>query len=76
MILPRNKAVNEEVRVKANIRTTEVSAIPIVSSYPYVFTPELPPPAGERGRVQLGPAPISKAPYRMEPAKLKELSCE
>ena len=56
----------------------EIKDIPIVREYPDVFPkdlPGLPPDLEVEFSIDLvsGTAPISKAPYRMAPAELKEL---
>jgi hypothetical protein len=56
----------------------EIEDIPVVQEFPDVFLEDLPglPPDREVEfsiDLVLGTAPISKAPYRMAPAKLKEL---
>ncbi|XP_078169752.1 uncharacterized protein LOC144564103 [Carex rostrata] len=61
--------------------TTEISTVPIVTEYADVFPEELPgmPPDREiKFRIDLDPdtRPISKAPYRMAPAELKELKSQ
>ncbi|XP_075515757.1 uncharacterized protein LOC142550568 [Primulina tabacum] len=55
-----------------------IEDIPIVCEFPDVFPEELPRTVPDREvefEINLvpGPAPISKAPYRMAPAELKEL---
>ena len=62
-------------------KTPEITEVPIVSEYTDVFPQELPgiPPDREiEFRIDLNPdtRPISKAPYRMAPAKLKELKAQ
>ncbi|KAL9249412.1 Transposon Ty3-G Gag-Pol polyprotein-like protein [Drosera capensis] len=58
-----------------------VDDIPVVRDYPDIFPDELPglPPTRELNfsiEVVPGAAPISKAPYRMAPAELKELKSQ
>ena len=55
--------------------------VPIVNEFPDVFPDDLPgiPPFRAVDfviEVELGTGPISKAPYRMAPAKLKELKAQ
>ncbi|TYK29226.1 gag protease polyprotein [Cucumis melo var. makuwa] len=64
-------------------RESEVSlsSEPVVREYPNVFLdelPELPPPREIDFAIELEPdtAPISRAPYRMAPAELKELKVQ
>ncbi|KAA0051054.1 pol protein [Cucumis melo var. makuwa] len=66
-----------------NIREPEVSlsSEPVVREYPDVFPDELlglPPPREVDFAIELEPgtAPISRAPYRMAPAELKELKVQ
>ncbi|KAL0539443.1 hypothetical protein IC582_023655 [Cucumis melo] len=66
-----------------DIREPEVSlsSKPVVREYPDVFLdelPGLPPPREVDFAIELEPgtAPISKAPYRMAPAELKELKVQ
>ncbi|KAL0540386.1 hypothetical protein IC582_024623 [Cucumis melo] len=66
-----------------DIREPEVSlsSEPVVREYPDVFPDELPvlPPPREVDfaiKLELGTAPISRAPYRMAPAELKELKVQ
>ncbi|KAA3453430.1 DNA/RNA polymerases superfamily protein [Gossypium australe] len=59
----------------------KIESVPIVYEYPDVFPEELPglPPVREiefRIELALGTAPISIAPYRMAPTKLKELKAQ
>ena len=54
---------------------------PVVRDYPDVFLEDLPslPPHREIDfaiELELGTTPISKAPYRMAPAELKELKTQ
>nr|GEZ48791.1 putative reverse transcriptase domain-containing protein [Tanacetum cinerariifolium] len=76
------RAERERLKRKYHsIRQTKVPSIhdqPIVSEFPDVFPDELPgiPPVREvEFNIELipGAEPISKAPYRMSPVKLKEL---
>ncbi|KAJ3690328.1 hypothetical protein LUZ61_019492 [Rhynchospora tenuis] len=62
-------------------RTTELSEIPVVSEYPDVFPDQitgLPPHREIEFSIDLEPdtTPISKTPYRMAPAELKELKTQ
>ncbi|KAJ3700836.1 hypothetical protein LUZ61_004541 [Rhynchospora tenuis] len=62
-------------------KSTEIKDIPVVSDYPDVFPSEiqgLPPPREIEFSIDLEPGtlPISKAPYRMAPAELKELKIQ
>ncbi|KAL4017963.1 hypothetical protein IC575_021546 [Cucumis melo] len=66
-----------------DIREPEVSlsSEPVVREYPDVFSdelPGLPPPREVDFAIELEPgtAPISRAPYRMAPAELKELKVQ
>ncbi|XP_075515424.1 uncharacterized protein LOC142550069 [Primulina tabacum] len=68
-------AMINEVQGEVEMRTED---IPIVCEFPDVFPEELPGTVPDREvefEINLvpGAAPISKAPYRMEPAELKEL---
>ena len=59
----------------------DVGKIPIVREFPNVFPEELPGIPLEREvdlsiRIVPGTAPVSRAPYRMAPAKLKELKVQ
>ncbi|XP_074355820.1 uncharacterized protein LOC141695476 [Apium graveolens] len=59
--------------------TPNIGSIPIVSEFPDVFPDELPglPPDRQiKFSIDLAPGmePVLKAPYRMEPAKMKELA--
>ena len=59
----------------------DVEKVPVVKEFPYVFPKELPSIPLER-EVDLsidivpGTAPLSRAPYRMAPAELKELKVQ
>ena len=60
---------------------TDVSTVPVVNEFRDVFPDELPglPPEREVNfgiELELGTTPISKAPYRMAPAELKELKLQ
>ena len=55
--------------------------IPIVKEFPHVFLKELPGIPLEREvdlaiEIVLGTVPVSRAPYRMAPAELKELKVQ
>ncbi|XP_073291065.1 uncharacterized protein [Primulina huaijiensis] len=68
-------AMLSEVKQEAALALEE---IPVVQEFPYVFSEELPGTIPDREvefEINLipGVAPISKAPYRMAPAELKEL---
>ena len=59
----------------------DVEKIPVVREFPYVFPEELPGIPLEREvdlSIEIVPvtAPVSKAPYRMAPAKLKDLKVQ
>ena len=58
-----------------------IVTVPIVKEFPYVFPEELPGIPLLRAvdfiiELELGTKPISKAPYRMVPAELKELKLQ
>lgn len=64
-----------------NTEITSIETVPIVSEYTDVFPKDLPgiPPDRETEfKIDLNPGtgPISKAPYRMAPAELKELKSQ
>ncbi|KAJ3707978.1 hypothetical protein LUZ61_011683 [Rhynchospora tenuis] len=67
--------------IDLNSTKLDLSSIPIVSEYPYVFPEEisgLPPDREIEFPIELTPGttPISKTPYRMAPAELKELKVQ
>ncbi|KAJ3707632.1 hypothetical protein LUZ61_011337 [Rhynchospora tenuis] len=67
--------------VSINSTNPDLSIIPVVSDYPDVFPEEitgLPPEREIEFPIDLlpGTTPISKAPYRMAPAELKELKVQ
>ena len=67
--------------INKDIQETELNIIPIVSEFPEVFPEELiglPPDRELEFSIDLIPssAPISQAPYRMAPLKLKELKVQ
>ena len=63
------------------VEEVRVSTVPVLRDFPDVFPDELPglPPVRQIDfRIELlpGTAPLSKAPYRMAPAELKELKVQ
>ena len=67
--------------VESEPKSKDLSMIPVVSKFPDVFPdelPGLPPKRAVEFAIDLAPgtAPISKAPYRMAPAELKELKAQ
>ncbi|XXG80002.1 hypothetical protein AAC387_Pa09g0961 [Persea americana] len=67
--------------IAKNKESKIVDEIPVVREFPGLFPDEIPglPPIRELDftiELQLGTVPISKAPYRMAPAKLKELKTQ
>ncbi|KAA3466720.1 DNA/RNA polymerases superfamily protein [Gossypium australe] len=65
----------------AKVFELKIESVPVVCEYPYVFPKELPglPPIKEVEfaiELVLGTSPISIAPYRMAPTKLKELKSQ
>ena len=65
----------------ATERSSSIAEVPIVSEFPYVFPEELPGVPHERQvefRIDLvpGAATIAKAPYRLAPPEMQELSSQ
>nr|GEZ15838.1 putative reverse transcriptase domain-containing protein [Tanacetum cinerariifolium] len=57
----------------------QLQDVPVICNFPEVFPddlPGLPPPPRVEFKIKLipGAAPVARAPYRLEPSKLKELS--
>ena len=62
-------------------KPTDFASIPVVRNFPEVFPeklPGVPPPREVEFAIDVAPGtePISKAPYRMAPAELKELKSQ
>ncbi|GJR72166.1 putative reverse transcriptase domain-containing protein [Tanacetum coccineum] len=55
----------------------QLQDVPVIRNFPKVFhddLPGLPPPQQVKFRIEPGAAPVARAPYRLAPSELKELS--
>ncbi|GKF63679.1 hypothetical protein Tco_0187127 [Tanacetum coccineum] len=68
-----------QMRLKTSQRRSELEDVPIVQDFPEVFPedlPGLPPTRQAEFQIDLvsGDAPVARAPYRLAPSEMKELS--
>ncbi|GJU15650.1 putative reverse transcriptase domain-containing protein [Tanacetum coccineum] len=66
---------------KKKLKEKRLEDVPIIHDFPEVFTeelPGLPPPRQVEFRIDLvpGAAPVARAPYRLAPSEMKELSVQ